>query len=257
MNPAMNRVRFSIVDAALSAHRFVRREWRYLAGTALVPMIAAGATLGVTEFWMKGLSASQSFLFSLPSNALTGWFMFLQARLLLLGERINALPPDPAALSVRRRDLQASVTIWLLFKLFVVAVFYAITLAASGQFGGESAAVPVVMLAVGALTWGLRFGVAHILAATGYSIRRFVFRVNGIEISLRLLALALLTCAPVMFLWAFLMRFVLPEPENLSPSDVLLLYAYGIPFSYLLISLLNAAACFALKDLLKERKSSA
>lgn len=208
MRRRMGDSRFNIPAAIRSGYLFVGREWQYLARAGLLPL---GVSL-ITELLMyhqkREFSFFEDFLWHLPALTLFGWLMFVEARLLLLGERAGYLQGDPAYLSERQRALWACVLVWVLFIMARTSLFAYIA-------WGTDKSNPLVrfswLFLFGAGIWAIRFYVAPILAAVGYPIRRYIFQVNGILISLRLAALYLMTCMPVAVLEYGMRTLILPE----------------------------------------------
>jgi hypothetical protein len=253
---------FNISVAIRSGYQFVGREWRYLARFSLLPF---GVTL-ISSVLMHQISLEQNrifsifedFLWKIPSFVLLGWLMFLEARLLLLGERAGMLPGDAAYREERRNALWASITTLLLFLMGVWALF------AYLDWGFEKIN-PVIRFSClfffGASIWAIRFSVAYILAAVNYPMRSYIFRVNGIFISLRLASLFFLTVLPVIVIESGLTTLILPEEvrkafvekhqmPQLSESTAISLMAVGTLSDIISALLITAVSAYALKDIL-------
>ena len=106
-----------------------------------------------------------------------------------------------------------------------------------------------VMVTIGALFWGVRFSVAHILAAVGYPLRDFLTRVDGLGISLRLVALEVLCVLPAAVLNLIVLAPFLPGGE-VSPARDAVAMVLGSPAIFASTAILNAAAVLALKEIL-------
>ncbi|TAL37157.1 MAG: hypothetical protein EPN97_05690 [Alphaproteobacteria bacterium] len=253
---------FNIPAAIRSGYQFVGREWQYLARFSLLPF---GVSL-ITSVLMHHISLEQNrvfsifekFLWDVPSFALFGWFMFLEVRLLLLGERAGMLPDDPAYIADRRNALWASIATLLLFLMGSRALYAYLDWGADKK----NAIINFFWLfLIGAGTWAIRFSVAYILAAVNYPIRRYIFQVNGIFISLRLAGLFFLTVLPVLVLESGLTTLILPEEAKrkfieqhqipvLSETTAISILAVSTLSDVISALLITAVSAFALKDML-------
>lgn len=254
----MSGSNFNMPMAIRSGYLFVGREWRYLARFSLLPI---GLTL-ITDLLMyyqkREISMFEDYLWNIPALAFFGWFMFLEARLLLMGERVDNLPQDQAYLLDRRRGMSACVLVWLLFIMGRTTLIAYL----SWGIGKNNPLINFFWLfLIGAGIWGIRFAVAHILAAVGYPIRRYIFQVNGIIISLRLAGLYLMACIPVALVEFGLTSLMLPEAakgtiidakmlENLPESTAISLLVMEDLCDIVSMTLATAVFCYALKDML-------
>src|SRR5438552_1187140 len=100
---------FNMPMAIRSGYSFVGREWAWLARFCLLPVGFGLITDLLMYFQKREISMFEDYLWNIPSLALFGWYMFVEARLLLLGERADAVPQDPEYLLDRRRAMTASV----------------------------------------------------------------------------------------------------------------------------------------------------
>lgn len=258
----MSTTEFSIVNAVRGAYGFVWQEWKYLLRLSLLP---AGIGVGTQLFlFAQGdVSAFEAYIWGAPASALLGWFMFQETRLLLLGERPENIPPSPDYVAARSRALQASITIWLLFSMGWWTLLgynqWAFTLKDTQEFWP----VGLGALLFGLFFWGLRFGVAHILAAVEFPIARYVMIVNGLGISFRLFAMGLLCSAPVVLIFGLLTTLVAPDmgmkttPQGLVMEITPLGIVLDSLMTFLICTLLNAAGAFAMKDILGSRGRTA
>jgi hypothetical protein len=250
--------RFDILSAVIHALRFLRAEWRYTLATLMIPL-GADMLLNLALVSLRpGAGLIEGCLWTLPAAAFSGWFMFLQARLIVFGERVDRLPAPVAANPQRLNALRATVITWMLVNmvlaLFAAYVKWWMTLTLQIQEGGAAAEAvtgtyETVSLAgfilLGVALWALRFGVVHILLAVGYSVRAFVFRVNGVMVSLRFLALLFVVTIPFSFaLSALLSTF--GDTADTAPAAVVLQSV----FSAAVMAVLNAAGVYALREML-------
>lgn len=263
----MSGSQFSITNAVRNAYIFVGREWRYLVRIAILPMgIDALTTIVILA---KGLEMStfENFNWSLPSNVLTGWYIFALARLLMMGERVNTIPNDSDYRAARRRDMNASILVWLLFYAGLMAFLgyqgwltrnymYDPMLPMESQPQMPLSAATISMFALGGAFWCIRYGIAPILMAVGYPVSRYIRRVAGLAVSFRLAGMSLLTVLPVVSLLHIFRTLIVPaEVVNiLDPRNIPIL-VLSVPVQMLITSLLTAAGAFALREIM-ERPSA-
>ncbi|HEX2753438.1 MAG TPA: hypothetical protein VHP34_10135 [Alphaproteobacteria bacterium] len=247
----MSHNSFDIIGAATNAVRFVTAERRYMFAAALFPFVAALAANFMTYFMLKGQdSVFFAVLLMLGEAAVGGWFMFLQARLILFGERLEQPPADAAALRLRHNDMRAAVLTWMLFKLWLTAVvMYLVWVINNQKAEGFGIFTMIGLFLTGAWIWSLRLSVAHILVGVGYSIKKYLFRVNGLMGSLRLVGLGMVVSFPFQLVSMPLEEKLLLT-ENLATPDAAVLLFFITLISTALMVFLNAAAVFAMKDML-------
>lgn len=247
----MSGSEFSITRSVRAAYVFVGREWRYLARMSLLPLGIDAATKMFLLFNGKEMSAFEIALWNLPSNVLFGWFMFYQARLMLLGETPDRLPDNVEYLTERRNAMKASVLIWLLFSMGWTAMMgyndWAMDMA---KGGAEFWTAGLGILLFGISFWCLRFAVAHILAAVGFPIKQYMRQVAGMGISLRLMGMGFLTVMPAVFLFYLVAAAIAPDVKSINDPHISFIVILGAPLSIALTALLNAAAASALKQML-------
>ena len=254
-----NNTSFNMPMAIRNGYRFVSREWAYLARFCLLPLGVSLIT-DIAGYYLRTTKISyfENFIWSIPAFTLMGWLLFIEARLLLLNERAPELPPDPEYVMERRRAMSASVLLFILFNMAAVAIY------AYCEWGGDKNN-PLInffwLFLVGTAIWGVRFAVTPILAAVGYPIKKYIFQVNGISISLRLLALFLLTIFPVIIVQRGLEALILPEMLNAQTMNVLanLKIPESAALAIIVVEnvgglvmdlLCTATSCYALKEIL-------
>lgn len=243
----MSRSRFAITKAVKNAYVFAWQERRYLVKIAALPLAANIVTALYIHLQHAQASPFEGFLWGLPANVLFAWFMFVEARFLLLNERVDQLPPNPDFLQARQRAMQLCVIIWLLFNMSMTALAAYLEWS-SGKVQTSIGLAFLNMFLIGAGGWGLRFSVVHILAAVQHSIRRFLEQVEGVEISFRLLGMGLLCVTPpVLIFLAVLAFFIQGVP---TANQIFIIVFLASVLSILLGALLNAAAGFALRELM-------
>lgn len=222
---------------------------------AVFPFTATLVANMMSYFMLKG---QESILFAimllLGEAAMDGWFMFCQTRLILLGERLEDPLQDPAALRMRHNDLRAAVLTWMLFKLWLtLVVMYLIWVVHSAeqpQSTGIGFYSMIGLFLLGAWIWSLRLGVAHILVGVGYSVKKYLFRVNGLMGSLRMIALALVVSFPFQAA-SMPLEEKLIFGKGLETVDTVILLTLVTLINTALLVFLNAAGVFALKDMLR------
>jgi hypothetical protein len=249
----MKKDTFQIIAAAKAAYRFAGREWRYLAALGLLPAAANFGIAAVLRMQENNPGMIESFLWDIPATVLSGWFMFQIARLLVFGERIDKLPKDPAFTAERHRMLQASVLMWVLFDLVLKVSMSGVYQLTQSTPAGETSLQGILgMILFGAVIWGLRFSVAHLLAAVGYPIRDFARNVTSAFFPLRLLGLAAAVGLPVMLAMGFVLYPMAPnvEGQKIASESMLVILFVASAGSVILTALLSSAAVFALKEML-------
>ncbi len=257
----MDSGRFSIFKAARNAYAFAGKEWLYLLKLGLLPMGAQFATALFTQFQRPDASPIESYLWGLPAMALLAWFMFLETRLLLLGERVGHLTKDPAYLAERHHDMKLSMLTAILFNMGSAAATSILLTALDSKLWGINWLVTATgLLTIGAMFWGVRFGVVSIVAAVHYPIRKVLQKTWGMLFSLRLISVAMLCTFPVAFLFQLIAVTVLAGaadadvPLKLTDAQQIAITAAGAPLSLLAVALLNAGTAFALKEILGSKR---
>lgn len=251
----MKNSSFAITAAAKNAYIFVGREWRYLVKIGTLPLgLQLLATLFI-HLQRPDAMALEGFLWSFPASVAFAWFMFLEARLLLLGERIDRLPADKEYRQERAYALKLCIIVALLFNMAITAAFATLEwLFMSGASAQSLFAGAAFLFLTGGLFWGVRFSIVHILAAVNYPIRPFLRQTHGMEISFRLIGMGFLCVVPALFIFQMLLSLIAPDANaELSDIQILAVLCLSAPLSLTLVAVLNAAAAFALKDLLGGR----
>lgn len=255
---------FGITKAIGSAYRFVWQERKYLLRHSLLPV---GVTMLTDALLFLNPDPARTLfevaLWNLPSIALAGWFVFVETRLLMLGERTEALPAAPEYMAARRASMQQSVLVFMLIYMGLIAMIGGQAQLMSAANEGQSmptasdlALSGAGMVVFGIMIWAARYGVAHILAAVDFPVKQYIFRVSGLGISFRLLGLSFLCVVPVLFIFGIIANIITPgiNPDtgiSLTMQTVLL----NVVMYYIVISLLNAAAVFALREILGRREA--
>jgi hypothetical protein len=254
----MDNSRFSILTAVREAYVFVGREWVYLFKAGLLPMGLQLVTAFFVHFQLPDASPIEAYLWGLPATVLFSWFIFAETRLLLLGERLHALPADPAHLARRRRAMQASVASSLLFNMGIVAALsLLLTMEGSAQWKQSPALTAFSFALLALLFWALRFGVVPLLAAVEYPLRPVLQQVRGAMFSLRLMGMAIICVLPVTFAFRLFVSSVVAgaavdaeTPLKLTEAQQAALIGASAPVSLLIAALLTAAAVSALRQIL-------
>lgn len=249
----MDKSQFSIIEAVKNAYLFTGREWAYLLKTGTLPMLMQTGTAIFIQFARPEASNIEAYLWGLPATMLFTWFMFLEVRLLLLGERLDQLPDDPVFLEDRKRSMKLAVITALLFNMTLSAASLALMATMTAD-----RIHPVGFLVFGLIFWGLRFGVLPILAAVHFPFRPFLQRVAGLMFSLRLFGMGLVCLFPVIFLFQLFTMMLIGTPTpGLQLTDVqqLAISVAGGPLSLAISALLNAAGAYALKQILGTRQN--
>ncbi len=249
----MSGSQFNITNAVRNAYIFVGRERVYLTRLALLPAGVDALTKVLIFMNGKDMTIFESFSWSVPSAILTGWFMFHLSRLLMMGERANTLPDDPAYLAARQQGMNASILIWLLFSMGWVALQGFQSWAMNPEQGVVNIGMATIsMLFFGAAFWCVRYGFAHILAAVNYPIGKYIRRVAGLSISFRIAGMGLLAALPIIACFYFLTTLVIPAgvtdmyDPRLTPIVVL-----SAPVQMIITAIMTAAGAFALREIME------
>ena len=247
----MNTPRFDIIGCALLGIRSAFAERRYLLGIGLVPVALTAMIEMLKIYGLPQESVMTALLTMLPVSVMTAWFMFLQTRLLVFGERAGQ--PAAASGEERRRAFEISVLMWLLVQMggFGLMLFFLHWNKAveAGEAAGWMAAVGCLL--IGMAFWAMRFVVAHILGAIGYSIRAYIFRVNGAMVSLRLIALLMILFLPVSLVAGPVEQGLYTALQTeAQPLIVAGLVITRVFLQFVLLAFFNAAAVFALREML-------
>lgn len=259
----MENTYFSMSEAAGNAYKFVWREKSYLLKIGFLPMLMQVALSLFIYFVRPEASDIESYLWGFPATVLFAWFSFIEVRLMLMGERLDRLPADPAYYADRRYAMQVSVLSNVLFYMgmtFASAVFF--YLARSSQWGTDWKYTAVGAFIFGFMFWGFRFGVVPILSAVRYPVRPFLERVRGPMFSFRLLGMGLVCILPPAILLQVFASLVFSKAENVSgvleltDMERVTIISFGAPLSLLVTALLNAAATDALRQMLGKRERS-
>jgi len=257
----MDNSKFSILEAVGNAYLFAGREWLYLLKAGSLPVLVQIGTSLFVQFQREDASAIEAYLWGLPATVLFAWFMFLETRLLLLGERLDCLPPGRDYFRKRQHNMKLAVIISLLFNMSMSAAITLLLLAAeSGRWGTDWPLTLGGVFIIGAMLWGVRFGVLPILAAVGYPFRSFLRQTQGMMFSLRLIGMGIACLFPVAFLFQiFIVSFIgkgadMTSQIKLTAMEQTTVIAASAPFSLIIAALMNAAAVYALKQLLGGRR---
>lgn len=254
----MDQSRFSIFAAVRDAYLFVGREWRILLRAGLLPMGLQAATTLFVEFNRPDASGFEACLWSLPSTLFFAWFMFAETRLILLGERLDRLPADPAFVRSRRRAMTAAVLLATLFNMGFVLVTNVLSLLAQQNQAAPNLAISFCeFFLLGAAFWAVRFAILPLLAAVHYPLAPVLRKVSGLLFSLRLVGLALVCILPVELVAMVLLEIGnvnLTLATGLTPEKKVAFLLLLAPISLLSAALINAAGVFALRQILGREK---
>lgn len=249
----MSKNQFHITPAVLNAYLFIGREWRYLAGISTLPMLVNFVTMVGVNYLRPDASIIEDFLWGIPATAFSAWFMFGVIRLLLLGEKVTRLPQsDPDALQERHRRMQGCAIAWLLFNMALLAIgAFLMNIMTDDTAKDNTFLIMICMFMIGACFWGVRFSVAHLLIAIGYPVRRFMFSVDGVGFSFRLIGLGLMGAFPIIMILKALISLALPmEARPLSGFEFAFIAAFSTVLSFAMSAILTSAVGFAFKEML-------
>lgn len=257
----MDNSRFSIFQAAKSAYIFMGRNWLYLLRAGLVPIGLQIVAALYTQFGRPDASQIEGYLWGLPATMLFSWFMFLETRLLLLGENLHSLPKDRAYLADRLHAMKVSVLCSLLFNMGTAgALSLLLALEESGQWGTSWPVTLCGFFILCSIFWGIRFGIIPILTAVHHPIRPVLLQTRSMMFSLRLIGMSILCVLPIAFLFQIIIALVIPESADqgvaikLTEQQQVAIITLSAPLSLFAAALLNAAAAYALKQILGSRR---
>jgi uncharacterized membrane protein len=213
------------------------------------------ATVLFIQFQRPTASQIEFYLWGLPATVLFGWFMFLETRLLLLGEKLDRLPQDADYLSDRRRDMELAVLAAVLFDMIRMALL--VTLMAIVPANPEEPMAPPLVLVglfiIGVLFWGMRFIIIPTLAAVHHPIRPVLQKLHGGFFSLRIVCMGFAALLPVGITALILLG---NPPETAAQAQTLhvsTLIADSF-LSFASVAVLNASVACALKQILNPRR---
>jgi hypothetical protein len=257
----MNNGRFSILEAVRSAYIFLGREWLYLLKAGMLPMSMQIISIIFVQFQRPNATLIEAYLWGLPATVLFSWFMFLEVRLLLLGERVDRLPQDRAYLEARLQAMKISVMMSVIFNMALTAALALLNMmAVSGDWGKELLITFAALALIGGIFWGVRFIIAPILAAVHYPIRPVLQQTWGMMFSLQLLGMAILSFFPVVVFFeiittGFLSKTLEEAGEvHLTTHEQIVVITVIAVRALLLATVLNAAAAYALKQILGSQR---
>lgn len=236
---------FRIVDAVRDGYIALYRHAGYLVRLLVLPFGLQLITALLLFHYHKDAPAIERFLWGLPASVVYAWFMFLQARLFLTGERLDRLPDDEQYRVLRLRAMQISVMVALLVNMGFTAIgaFMEWSIVTK-KFGTSMPVSGGVMLAIGAMFWGVRLALLPTVAAVGVSMKKFVFAVDGAMFSLRLIGLGALALTPVIFIFQMLAAFFVRE------EAVHVAIVFTVIFSVIMTTVLNGCAIYAVRQVL-------
>ena len=254
----MNNSSFNIFESVKNSYIFAGSEWRYLLKVGLIPMTVQVFTSLILQFGLGEISSIENYLWSFPATSLFAWYVFLEMRLLLLGERLDRLPSDSALRADRRQAMKASMSVYLLFSMSMAAADAYLAMAMkSDQWGNNWSITLFGILVLGGIFWGIRFSVAPILASVSQPIRPVLRQVEGMTFSFRLIGMGIFCLFPVIFLFLFPMAILVVKMmlPMTSMKQGILVALGGAPISLITVTLLNASIAYMLKQILGNRKS--
>lgn len=254
----MSNSRFSIFTSAKKAYVFAGQEAAYLLKLGAAPVIAQAVTSIFIQYMRPDASIIESHLWGLPAGIFLSWFIFVELRLLLLGERPDKMPRDPEYMSRRRRAMSLTIITLLLFSMGMTAVLAALT-ALAGDPGVQEESRFFSSLAsacvIGGLIWSLRYGALPVLAAVERPFSAFLRRVHGMSFSFRLIGLGAVVVLPTLFAFQllaspFLMHIL--SKKDITDMEKITLAAMSAPLSWIVTLLLNAGIAYAIQDMYGE-----
>ena len=252
--------RFDILQAVKSGAGFCLLHWRYLFATGTIAIAADIVTTLALQMIPHEFTMLEAFLCNLPATAISAWLMAITTRLAILNEKITDGGKNLIAAAERQEDLHLCILIWLVFNMGFIFVISGLDWAGrmvetANTAGTEPppAAAVIGMLLIGAAFWAARFSVAHLLAAVGYPIKKFIFMVNGPGFSFRLIAMALVIFIPCFSIFRVVLGALAPALDGSANIGGLTFFAITVVtglFNFFITILTTASAAFALKEML-------
>lgn len=251
----MSGARFGIINAVRNGFIFVGQERHYLLRTGMLPL---GATILLSVFLNKITGPIVSVadmlhagLISLPVDVMLAWYVFIIARLALAGERMDKLPADQTALKHRRDLMQACILSYMLIDIGSTLLRAGLSIAVLKNAHAQNGLLTfATMMLIGGFLWAVRFAAAPALLAVGQSVKKYIFRVNGFGISLRLGALWLFSVVPVMLTVLLIASAFLPDKLQTPQTLAKILNAFSPLGDYVSATLFFSSLCFALREMM-------
>ncbi len=256
-NVRLHGGKFKITQAVIRGCNFVFAEAEYLLRLSLIPLVLSLVCGFYIELVHAEAGLIERFLWELPATIAFAWYMFLITRRIMTGERIDRMTRAELLAFPRQRSMRVSVITALLFNMLMTSFAAFIIWNAQKNIAipqDENRMMAVVfMFCVGAAFWALRLGFAPILGAIDAPIRKFLFLVNGMGFSFRVIGLVILCIMPVSFVEGVFVSVILkdytPFERALTPEELYMLIPLNAVTSLVAYTLLNASACFALKEI--------
>jgi hypothetical protein len=251
----MSRAKFNIMDSVAYAMEFTRREWRYMASISLLPVsLSIGTGLFLAAQSGQSFSILTIFLLRLPAIAFAGWFLFAITRLILLNERLGD-DVDKATADDRRTLMRLSVSGWVLFNMMLMGITaYMLHAVTALRTQPDSSAGVVGMLLIGMGVWAARFAFSHILIAVDYPVRQYIYRVNGVAVSFRIIAQFLMIALPVAFLQNEITTLIIPDLKSAGMAVTSLAVLFNAIIDFITIAFWHIAGIFAVRQMLSTTK---
>jgi len=249
--------KFKVLESARDSYIFIWHNKFYLLKISILPFLLNVICTMFVQVQRSDASVFEAYIWQMPAVFAMGYAVFLQTRLLFMGERFEILPDNISFLKEREALKQASVIIFVLFNMFLS--FSGVTLFIISTQVADTRMAFFAMLFIIILFWALRFGMLHIFMAVGVSPAKFIRKVRSMLFSVQLVALTVISLAPVIMIFKVLLASFLPAIEDiteLAAADKLVLVLLSAPVTSLTTIVANAALGFAARDMLKGKFST-
>ena len=178
-----------------------------------------------------------------------------QARLVLVRDEEAGEISDQGLRDLRKKSYIIGTVIIVGFFLFRQLLGEG-ALIVSEMLSGVSSYAVTVFSVVNLLivVWLLRFGVLHIPAAIGHSLKDFLYRVKGLKFSFYLLGLIFAVLVPCSFFFMFVSMLFVTLFEWAGPDVKFIVVSILLSISYVLsFTALNGASIYAVDEIMRKK----
>lgn len=177
-----------------------------------------------------------------------------QARLVLVRDEEVGEVANESLKELRKKSYLLGTIIVVGFFLFRQLLGEG-SMVVSGMLSGLSGYAVTIFGVVNLLIviWLLRFGVLHIPAAIGHSLKDFLYRVRGLKFSFYLLGLMFAVLVPCSFFFMFVSMILISLFEWAGPDVKYMAISIILAISYVLsFTVLNGASIFAVDEIMRK-----
>lgn len=218
---------FKIFNAISSGSFFLRRNCGYLLKFSIIPLILHIAGNIFVQIQRPDASLFEIYLWNLPAVAAFGWFVFIQTRLIFLGERLDNIPENQWYKEGRINSMHASIIIFIFFNMFVTFSSGVMVMTAIADQANEikhSLAGAITTLVTLLMFFGVRYAFLPILAAVHFPLKIFMKKIVRPMISVQVIGASAMVMLPVAIISQGLLYMILPVKEILTTGFDLGMY---------------------------------